>query len=831
MPIAEGWRRDWRQAWAGLRRSPGLAIAAILTLALGLGANFALFSALDAVLWRSLPVPRPRQIYLLDRNDHDARFSYPLIQDLRRALGTDAWLAAMTPQPYSFSAPGQGIANDQVRGQLVSGNFFTVLGVRSWRGRLLDPADNAPPAGRAVAVLSYAFWLARYHGAGALGTTLVLNRQPVEVVGIAPPRFHGVTRGDAPEVWMPLRLQPRLGYFINASLDSDRGAVEPRAAWAAQAGISWLIVLARIPAAGNLPALTARSTVVQQRDLAPYLSRIETARKRARFAGERIVFRPSAEGLNQLAARMARPLWVLAAMVGLALLVACLNIAMLLLARGAGRRREHAIRIALGASRGALLRQALVEGTVLALLGGAGGLLLAYWGRAALLGLLGVANAPAVLAGGEGAVVAFAAALSLAAGIALSLAPGWRAGRVAPLPALQSRQVSGERRRPRGALVACQVAISLVLLIGAGLLAHSLIALTRVNPGFATQGVLLARIDPRAAGYQPAQLPALYRRLVARVNALPGVESSGLAMCGSYCQFTGTTDAMTESGLRRGLEIRGDLIGAGYLHARGLRIVRGRDFTAADAAGAPLVAIVNQTFARRYLAGLDPLRQRLVAWNSGGSYAAIVGVVADARLAGLRAPPPPFVFYPLAQTPDYVMSLAVRTRGATALPAPALRATLAQVAPAMPVGGVVTAKARLADSWSDAAALAKLSGGVALLALALACLGLYGVAAYGVARRVPEIGMRMALGARRGQVFALIWSETMRATLVGAVAGLALAWLFARLARGLLFGVQPLDPAAWVAALTLLLAAASLAALIPAHRASRLAPWAALRRE
>lgn len=821
----EGWRRDARQAWTGSRRAPGVALAAVLTLALGLGANFALFSALDAVLWRSLPVPQPREIRLLQRGNGDARFSYPLIQDLRRALGGRARLAAMTREPAAFDASGQGVAGDELRAQLVSGNFFSVLEVQPWRGRLLEPADNAAPEGRAVAVISYEFWRVHFHGAGALGATLTLNRVPVEIVGVAPPGFAEITRGDAAQAWLPLRLQRRLAYFRNAAL----GSGDPEAAWADQAGISWLQAVARVAPGENLTALAARATAAERRDLAPGLPGAARPRERALRLAARIELRPGATLLNALARRIARPLWILEAMAGLVLLVACLNLAMLMLARGAARQREYAVRLAVGAGRGALLRQAMAEGLILAGLGGAAGFLLALWGRTALLAALGVSHAPAVLAGGTGLSAGFAVFLSLAAGAGFSLAPGWRASRVAPLAALQGRGAGGGRRQGR-ALVIGQAAAALVLLIVAGLLGRSLVALMQADSGHAPGRVLLVHIDPRAAGYRPQELPALYQRMISRLDALPGVQASGLALCGAACESSGRVRVIAGGSERRNLSTDSDAISPGYLQAMGVRLIRGRAFAAGDSGGAPPVAIVNETFARRYLGDFDPLAARVGAPAGAAPPAAIVGVAADARLDP-RRPPPPMVFYPLAQAPDYVESLAVRARGGAGPLAAAVRGALAQAAPAMPAGGMTTLAARVAGSWRDEAALVQLSGGLALLALGLGCLGLYGVAAYGVARRSAEIGMRMALGARRGQVFRLIWSEALRATLAGAVLGLAAAWPLARLARGVLFGIGPLDAATWLAALAALFAAATLAAWGPARRAARLDPWAALRHE
>jgi predicted permease len=562
---------------------------------------------------------------------------------------------------------------------------------------------------------------------------------------------------------------------------------------------------------------------------------------RARAKATQVTLLPGAHGFAGMRARVRTPLVVLLAMVGLVLAVACANLASLLLARGTHRNREMAVRLAIGAGRGRLIRQLLTESLLLALLGGAGGLLLADWGSRALVRLGdGGQGVTSVDVTPDWRVLAFTLAVSVATGLLFGLLPALRATRVNLTGTMnaQARSVAGAGRSTASAsriLIAGQMAFSLLLLVVAGLFGRSLQALMRTDVGFDRQHLLVARLDSQAAGYELADLPALQQRLVDRLSALPGVESVSLSGNGPF-SGSRTTSGFEVQGYQHGrderLRTQEDVVTPGYFQTVGLRIVRGRVFDAGDVAGGRNVSVVNETFARRYFAGQDPIGRR---WGYDSDFAKggfeIVGVVSDARYNDLKADSLNMTYRPAVQSDWYLESLEVRTSGDPAALATTVQTVLRQLEPRLPVARIETMNARVSRSMGQERMLTWMTATFGLVALALACLGLYGTVSYAVTRRTSELGVRMALGADRRAVRWLIMREALALVLAGLLIGVPLALLSAIGLRGILFNVSAVDLPSYAAAAAALLAIATLAAYVPARRASRLEPVSALRAE
>lgn len=807
-------------AWYTRRmREWKLHLVIVAALALGIGANLAIFSGLDAVLLRSLPVGQPWQIYFARNglpSQPDTEFSSAVVRQMRAAVPT-AQLACFT-EGYEMFTPRPGAPPQMVATQLVSPNYFTLLGVRATRGRVLDSGDAAALA----AVLGYAYWLQHYDGRPVVGKTITLNGVALDIIGIAPPGFYGLSKARPADAWVPMGLQQRLHYAGSAYMDSGRGAVDPTKPWDTQSGIHWLNVVARIPGAATAPGIAAAATAAERNVEAPYAAQGPKSR-------DAVWFVRGSTGLAYLSKEIAAPLELLLGMAGLVLLIACADVALLLLARGMSRRREWAVRLALGAGQGRLLRNALASSLALAALGAGLGLALAFWGRSALMALLGV-RLPAGTVALDARVLSFSVATAVITGLLFGLAPAWLAARVNVNEALKSEGGGQQSARARGWswLIGAQVALSLVLLLAASLLALSLVRLLRLRPGFATASVISATIAPRSAGYTPATFPGLeHRLLLARLNAEPGVASATIASIGVLAGNSyGSTLSVEPNGVRH-VHTEEDSVSPGFFSTLGIPLLRGRRFRAGDDAHAPQVVIVNEVFVRRYLTDCQPLGAVINDFRD----ATVVGVVADARVHGADQPVPPMVYHPQAQDPESSHFLAVRFRGDASAGIAEIRSALAQIAPTMPVISLHTLQDRLRAGLGGERALADLSGAFALLALLLAALGIYGVMSYAVARREQEVGIRMALGARPREILLLVLQSALTIVGFGLAAGLAMALPLAHLLRHGLHGLSPLDPAAIALSLGVLLLVAVAAAALPALRASRVVPWSALRRE
>jgi predicted permease len=831
--LVQDWWQDTRYAVRSLRRAPGFSLAAILTLAVGIGANTAVWSVMDAVMFRSLPVERSEELYALrysapSGDDPSYLFSYPGMGRLRGVLPDSIPISGMGSIVRMYvAAAGRA---EPMQAQLVSGNWFQMLGVGAARGRLLNPGDDdagSPP----VAVLSHAYWDRQFGRDPAIvGGVIRLNGFPLTVAGVVEPEFGGLTVGLQVDLWIPLRLQPEVRYSGGA-WSRDANTEEP---WLPQDGIAWLTLVTRTPA-GAFQQTEARLAGQYKAELLERNSDTSDAAGRARRLRAQLMLEPLAKGFSPLRQAFADPLQVLMVGVGLVLLIACANLAGLLIARGAARSQEASVRVALGARAGRLFRQSLTESLTLALAGGLVSLLVAWWGGHALVRAASAGPQPIPLTLAlDTRVLGFAALLSVVTGLLLGLAPAWRAARAVPFGSFQAGGRIAARslhRLPMGRLlVVSQIALSLVLLAAAGLFVRTLRNFLAVDTGYAAEQVLEARIDPRGAGYSQEALPGLYQRLLDAVRVIPGVSSVSLSMHGlgvgaqRISEFTVPGVDRPPEFNRQGQE---NFVTPGYFATVGMVMLRGRAFTDADRLGGPRVAVASEAFARHFFGTLDVVGKR---FGYGQPQFEIVGVVRDARVNAIKQRPTRMIYRPLNQVPEeYVQSVEARAEGAPAEVARMMRFAIASVDPDMPVREVVPVAELLSRGLSRERLLARLAGVFGVMALLLAAIGLYGVVAYSVAQRTNELGIRIALGARPGAVRAMVLRDSLAMVLTGLALGILLWLPLQGLVRKLVFGLSPRDPATLVTAAMILSLVGMLAAALPASRAARVDPAQALR--
>jgi predicted permease len=823
--------QDLRHALRTLRRTPGFTAVVIATLGLGLGANAAIFSLVDALLLRPLPVREPRQLVAFADGLRSGRniglplrgdgsltlASHPLYQRLRTAEGLEGLAgqdSAVTPAMVA-----RGGTPERALGRCVTANFFSVLGVAADRGRLFSKADEA---GDLVVVLGHGYWRRRFGGdPQVVGGRLTINGAPYSVVGIAAPGFTGAEVGAATDFWVPLGLQPRL--------TGEPSMLGDRQFW-------WMHLLGRLRPGTNRAVVEASANALLRQFLAEDPRLLASAGSRP----VRIAVLPAATGLSAPRASLRGPLAALMAGVGLLLLIVCLNLGHLLLARAHSRQREMRIRAALGATRGRLLRQPLAEAVILALAGAAAGLGVARWLGEALIGLAGSG------AGGGGGPAPLTLELALdertllSAGvsavgvaIALGLLPAWQAARAALSPLATSAAVIGAARR---ALLVSQVAISLVLVVAAALLGGSLTRLRAVRTGFDARQVLLVDTDTQILGRSEQEALAVCDELLRRIRALPGVSDASMShpwplIAGATrwgIDFPGTTIKPV------GVDVF--LVTPHYFDTLGMRLVRGRPLVAGDGRGARRVAVVNEAMVGKAYPGSPGVARHFRMMETDHDIE-VVGVVADVRVHGPREEPRPAIYLPAPQSTGipggipFLRSLEVRASGDPALLAAAVRRVVREVEPALPVVSVRTMTSQIDRNLVQERLLATLAGAFGLAALLLVALGLYGVITQWSAQRTREIAIRMALGARAAGVRWLVLRQAFLLVAAGLAVGLPGAVAASRLVRGLLFGIDPLDPATLVAAALLMLAVAALAASLPARRAARIPPMSALRGE
>jgi macrolide transport system ATP-binding/permease protein len=799
--------RDLRHAARILMRAPGFTAAAVLSLALGIGANTTIFTWVSAVLLHPLQgVADPDSLVVVtgtDPREASISLSYPDYLDYQ-ASGALAGLLVQDELPLSLGHGGQ---SDRIWAQIVSENYFDVLGVRPALGRGFS--GGTEPA----VVISHGLWQRRFGADPAIvGRAVTLNTAPVTVVGVAPRDFVGSVVGLSMDAWVPIGLEPRIGGGHNVEYRGNR----------------WLEALGRLKPGTDPGQAEAALNVVARRLAAAF-----PQNRDVRVAVYRFDNAPTG------ATRVLGPvLRVLAAVVALVLLIACANVAGLLLARGAARRREMAIRASLGAGWWRLVRQMLTESLLLAALGALAAVLVAAWGSGMLQAFAPPTDMPVALRTGlDLRALAFTAAVAVLSALLVGLAPALQAAREEASHALRAEAAtaSGGRRRARlrASLVAGQVALSLLLLVGAGLLLRSLHHASSASPGFNPRGVLLASVDLVGNGYSPTAGRTFYREALARIRALPGVRAASLTRRAPL----GIGGSSSSTLLVEGYAAPADRPAWAYTHSVGpdyfrtmeTPMVAGRDFIAGDTEGAPRVAIVNEAMARRYWPGRDAVGGRVQFGN--GIWMSVVGVCRDAKYRQWGEAAAPQLFLPIEQAYRSQATLLVRAESEPEALAPAVLAQVRAVDPALPVFAVGT----LEEHVTAASVQQRLGGwlfaGFGALALALAVVGLYGVLAYSVAQRTREIGIRMALGSARTAVFALVMREGLRLLAVGLAAGLVGAGLAARALSALLLGVRPLDPVTFGAVAALMTAVALLACLVPARRAARVDPIVALRYE
>jgi len=819
--------QDLRFGVRMLLKSKAFTAVAVLSLALGIGANTAIFSLLDAVLLKLLPVERPEQLYLIQnvgpRNPFGNAPPYPCFERVRHQSQSFTGLAAFTPQSPKLRIDGQ---LEEVTGQLASGNYFSLLGVRAVLGRTFSPADDTVP-GRGgpeglVAVISHNYWTRRFGGDPAvIGKVVQLDNNPVTIIGVTPPDFFGLFHGTEVNITLPMM-----------TAGADR--LTEKALW-------WFQAVGRLkPKASLEQARVELDTIFQA-----FMDGANFNAERRRDSFVRIELASASRGLSTLRRQFSQPLQALMAIVALVLLIACANVANLLLARAAARRKEFAVRLALGASRFRLVRQSLTENLLLVTLGGLLGLVFARWGGTFLTNFFATGQRRLfVNLSLDYRVLLFTAGVALLTGLLFGLAPALQASRIDPNHALKDGASASTRVRSRfgKSLVVAQVALSLPLLVGAGLFLRTLHNLRNVDAGFRPEGVLTMRVQPVGEAYQGAQLTNLWKDVTARVERLPGVRSvslSSLSPLGGnervvQVEVSGFTPRTTQDKV-----IWMNQVSPGYFPTFGIALKQGRSLTEADSESAPRVALFNEAAARFYFGDRSPLGAQVQFGHDPRREQPlppyeIVGVVQDACAQNLREPAPRMIYLPVAQARDRLLSslmLAVLAEGGRSEFTSTVSHELRAVGPDILLTNIATLGERVDQSLMQERLVATLSLFFGALALLLACIGLYGVMSYDVARRTQEIGIRMALGASAGQVMRLVLRQTLVWVALGIALGLGVALLGTQWAESLLFGLQPHDPLTIGLAALLLLAVAAVAGYVPARRAARVDPMVALRHE
>ncbi len=848
--------QDLRFAFRQLKRNPGFAAIAILSLTLGIGANTATFSVLNAVLLRSLPIRDPQDLYRVRLESHvivAQRYSYPVFEKLRDAA-KPAPVAAMSQTARMNIGVESGAQPERASVQLVSGEFFSVLGVGADLGRVISGEDNLTPGAHPVAVLSNSYWKERFAGSSdVIGHSLTLNGARFTIIGVAAPRFRGVFLESPTDLWIPAMMQADVRYHQNFS-SNDADSEKP---WTPQSGLTWLDIVLRADPGGRAQALAVLDAAYRQRLLAVADS-IGDPHQRKLFLDRRLVLQSFELGQSRFRDRFTPLLFVLMGMVAIVLLIACANTANLLLARASARQKEIAVRLSIGAGRARLVQQLLTESFLLVAIAAISGLWLARFSADALVKMVvrSMTGQQPSMIHLDARVLAFTAIVSILAGLLFGLAPAFRATGVNLGAALKTaaRTVQGSGRWSSAKfLVAAQVALSLLLVMGAGLFSRSLYNLSRVELGLDQNRILTIEFSPRTSGITEQQIPSFHAKMLERLRTVPGVVSAAMAECGlaSGCQSSsgGIHIAGYDPGPGEEITFQENRVSAAYLPTVGIRLLQGRNFDArdslrsapgrepggsglfqqpADRTDTPKVAIVNEALIRRYFAGREALGQRF-GYNKPDTE--IIGVVADAHVNSARDPVSPMAFYPLEQIIVFPRSLEVRTNQDPRDIITAVRAAISEVAPALSIESITPLALQVETTTSPDRIVALLASAFGFLALGLACVGLYGVMSYAVARRTPEIGLRMALGARPASILAGILRESLLLVSIGLAVGLPLSLLGTRLVASGLFGIQPGDLSTLIAAMLLLTSVVCLAALIPAWRASRVSPMVALRQE
>jgi predicted permease len=848
--------QDLRHGARLLLQNKGWTLVVILSVALGIGTNTALFGAVNGLWFKTLgDVSRPDELVRLkyagkndmgnDFSDYGfssndsagqsvrATFSNPMFETLRaNSHATLVDLAAGAPRgQVNFVVDGRA---EIVRGYVASGNFFQLLSVKALAGRIFLPEDDSPSA-TPVGVLSEGFWRRRFGGnADVLGKVVQVNNTPVTIVGVTPAAFTGIQQAIStpPDITVPLALDARL---------DDSGRLKLATSW-------WLPILGRLR-----PGVTAEQVqgsldgLFQQTARAGWTAYFaglnETSRSQSnnqnRVAVPHLLVDSGARGIYDATANDARSMSLLTVVVIVLLLIVCANVANLLLSRATARRKEISVRLSLGASRWRLIRQLLTESVLLATAGGAAGLIVGNWGRHLL-------PLPAAAASLDWRLFTFVTLLTLLTGILFGIVPALRATRLDVNSALKetSRAATGTRSTLSKALLVVQVAMSLVLLVGAGLFLNTLRNLRSVDVGFDTSNLMLFRLAPALSGYDKARAQALFRDVQERVAALPGVRAVGVSqpplLSGGISSgdifIEGHDYANSESGpgestRKRGSQMYQMTVSSGFFQTLGIPLLAGRLLTDRDDDKAPRVVVINETAARKYFSRDSPVGKRFGNLIENRTQTEIVGVVRDVKYNSLREPAPPTIYLPIGQRNWQGLAVEVRTASDPASLVAAVRDVIRRIDPNLPLTNMTTQAEAVEGRLAQERLFAQAYVLFGLLALALASIGLFGVMSYSVARRTNEIGIRMALGARQADVLSLVMKESMAMVLIGVVIGLAGAFAASRLVATLLFGLAPTDPTTMGLAVAVMTAVSAFAGYLPARRAARVDPMIALRYE
>jgi len=810
--LAENAWRDLRYALRVLARTPAFTAVAILSLALSIGANTAIFSFVNAILLKTLPVPDPHRLAIVTRHNDQLgwdinTFSYPMYRELARQMRSFSGALAYRGMPMNLTAGNQ---TERISGELVSGTYFRVLGVHPALGRLLDDGDDGVEGGHAVCVISYRLWQERFGGdPGVLSRPVLLNAKPFQVVGVSQHGFEGGALQSRRSIQVPMSMAKM---FMGDPRDFG--------------GWSWLQIMGRLaPGVSRDRAEAELQSVGQRLDAA----------KLAGGAGPGINawrLTDGSQGVDGHKRQLREPVLVLMAAVALLLVIACANMGSLLMARASRRRAEIAMRLALGAARIRIVGQLLAESLLVAGIGGGAGWLLSM-AMTRLLAVWLAAGSPDTIfrIAPDARVLAFTVAVSLFACLLYGLLPALQSSRAELLDALKGTPSASARPWARRALVAAQVALSVILLLGAGLLARTLRNLQTVDLGFRPDRVLMVTVNPAMSGYNRGAAAAFLSDLRRRIARLPGIQSVTAATQAVLTGDMFAADVQVEGHAPHGEEPNHffNLVAPDYFRTLGTPLLLGRNFTEADRKGSPAVAIVNQRFARHYWPSGNPLGRHF-RWG-GGVDDEVVGVVGDAHYQNVRDEAPRTVYLPLAQRHFEEVTLVARAAGNPARLLPLVREQIRALDPKLPVIRMTTLTGQRDADLSRERVLGFISGLFSVLALLLASIGIYGITAYSVSSRAHEVGIRLAMGARRPHVLGLFVREGALLVAVGIAIGVPFAWAAARVLASLLFGLPPHDPFTFAAGTALLALAGAAASLIPAARAAAQDPAKALRHE
>jgi macrolide transport system ATP-binding/permease protein len=844
--------QDLRYALRQLRKSPGFTLTAVVTLALGIGANTAIFTLVQGILLRRLPVANPRQLYRIgdtdnccvnggfvsENGDFDI-FSYDLFQHLKKSAPEFEQLSGVQAGNSQWSVRRGNTLSKELYGEFVTGNFFSMFGISPYVGRVFTESDDTPSASPVV-VLSYRTWQAEFAGdPWIVGSTISIQTKPFTVIGIAPPGFFGDRVTDIPaDIWMPVNAEPyaRGKSSILTHQDSN-----------------WLYAIGRVRPGTNIGALQAKLSQALRGWLSTRPVYTDNGSSSI-IPKQHVVIVPAGGGIQNLQQQAGLGLKLLMVLSCFVLLIACANIANLLLARGTARRADIAVRMAMGAGRSRVIRQIITESVLLSCIGGLVGLAVAYGSTRVILSAafpearnMPIDPSPSLL------VLGFAFLVSLITGILFGLAPAWLSSHAQPAEVLRGSNRSTRDRAslPQMALVIVQAAMSLVLIAGAILLTRSLTNLEHQDFGIATNNRYVLHFDPSGAGYTAERAPALYRQLEERFTALPGVKNIGMAL---YSPLEG--DNWGECVIQQGHPAPGpndrcgstwDRVSPGFLASMGVPIVRGRDLSISDTASAPFVAVVNETFAKKFFPKQDPVGQHFgIDFPQYSGTFEIVGVYRDFKMNNPRDPVRPVFLRPLAQVyTDYkepplitgetqsmlINSMVINFRNPQPNAEELIRHTISDVDPNLTIMDLRSLDAQVAGNFNQDRLIAQLTALFGILALIIASVGLYGVMSYFVARRTSEIGIRMALGATRSSVISMVFRSALFQVVVGFALGIPAALFAGHLMASQLYGVGAYDPISLSEATLVLALCAAIAVFVPARRAASIEPMRALRIE